>query len=241
MEQEERREEEEEEDEPSPPAPHSPQDSGRDQDTSPPPNGMMPSPSSNDDFIVDGFDFSTGVSICHVLASDSGDEEEEVMAPVKGPQQLSSALMKVLGVSKPQHPQHGEQCLHADLSLSDGRVPLSADMLVGGMASNPVRAMTLEEIEEHSSPRAASKHSPQQQFAFDKFLAQIQSSSSHEERRPPDMMHHSSEVSLQAPSMRLPHPPLTAAGPPVRASPAMMAGVLEDHSARVAALNTPFQ
>ena len=114
-------------------------------------------------------------------------------------------------------------------------------MLVGGMASNPVRAMMLEEIEERGSPRAASKHSPKQQFAFDKFLAQIQSSSSHEERRPPDMLHHGSEVSVQASSMRLPHPPPTAAGPPVRASPAMMAGVLEDHSARVAALNTPFQ
>ena len=131
MEQNERKKEEEEkeeeEDDPSPPAPNSPQDSGRDQDPSSlPGSAMLPSLTSNDDFIVDGFDFSTGVSICHVLASDSGDEEEEVMAPVKGPQQLSSALMKVLGVNKPQQPpQPGKQCLLANRSLPDVRIPLS--------------------------------------------------------------------------------------------------------------------
>ena len=67
------------------------------------------SSSPKDDFIVDGFDFSTGVSICHELASDSGDDEEDddelvAISPMKGPQQLGHALMKVLGVK-----QHGQQ------------------------------------------------------------------------------------------------------------------------------------
>lgn len=53
-----------------------------------------------DDFIVDGFDFSTGVSICHELAADSA---EERTLPVEDPALLGSALKRVLGVS--EHPQ----------------------------------------------------------------------------------------------------------------------------------------
>ena len=111
---EEDREEEEKEEKTSPPSHYSPQDGGKEQEAfSLPGDAMLPSSSSpNDDFIVDGFDFSTGVSICHELASDSGDEEESMIAPVKGPLQLGTALMKVLGVSKPPQ-QPGELCQYA--------------------------------------------------------------------------------------------------------------------------------
>lgn len=81
-------------------------------DNKPPLPLSSASSSPHDDFIVDGFDFSTGVSICHELASDSGDdrddEDEVTISPVKGPQQLGNALMKVLGVSSSkQHQHHG--------------------------------------------------------------------------------------------------------------------------------------
>ena len=50
------------------------------------------------------------MSICHELASDSGDDRDEedelTISPAKGPQQLGNALMKVLGVSS-KHQPHG--------------------------------------------------------------------------------------------------------------------------------------
>ena len=138
------------------------------------------SSSPHDDFIVDGFDFSTGVSICHELASDSGDErddEDEVtISPDKGPQQLGSALMKVLGVSSSKQQQHHGMCTIC--SVWSICIVLCVD--VGD--TQPVRAITLEELEDRTAARVSSVNSPKQSSAFDKFLAAMQQNHQSEDR-----------------------------------------------------------
>ena len=65
---------------------------------------------SDNEFILDGFDFSTGVSICQELDMDEDDSRggrikeslsTSLLAPdgVSSPTQLSNALLKVLGVN----------------------------------------------------------------------------------------------------------------------------------------------
>ena len=50
-------------------------------------------------FVLEGFDFSTGLSICHTLEADSDEEQPKPAADVSSSEQLSCALMKVLGIS----------------------------------------------------------------------------------------------------------------------------------------------
>ena len=59
----------------------------------------VPDSPLKDQFVLDGFDFSTGLSICHTLESDSDEEQPEPAADASSSEQLSCALMKVLGIS----------------------------------------------------------------------------------------------------------------------------------------------
>lgn len=114
----------------------------------------LPSSSPNDDqeFILEGFDFSTGVSICRELATDS--DEEDNREKTKDPKltkasneyELTDALMTILQVSGPE-----ERPGHARMNA-------------------PLRAMTLDEIEDtHSSSYDLD------QTAFNKLLAAMTS------------------------------------------------------------------
>ncbi|XP_003387130.1 PREDICTED: uncharacterized protein LOC100639191 isoform X1 [Amphimedon queenslandica] len=115
----------------------------------------LPSSSPYDDdqeFMLDGFDFSTGVSICRALASDSDEEEatpinnnnnKEGLPAITDKHQLTNALLNVLKI-----PPGGS-----------GEAP-----------TRPLRAMTLDEIEE---PRP--QEVDQDQSAFNKLLAAINS------------------------------------------------------------------
>ena len=52
-----------------------------------------------DQFVLDGFDFSTGLSICHTLESDSDEEQPKpTTVSVSSSEDISSALMKALGI-----------------------------------------------------------------------------------------------------------------------------------------------
>ena len=116
----------------------------------------LPSSSPHDDdheFMLDGFDFSTGVSICQALS----DEDEELptnsnnnkntsLPPLADKHQLTSVLMNVLKIP----PTNGGGGVEA--------------------ASRPLRAMTLDEIEE---PRP--QEVDHDQTAFNKLLAVINS------------------------------------------------------------------
>ena len=117
-------------------------------------SGVVSSTSPRDDqeFILEGLDFSSGLSICHALASDSDDEEDHIKTTnnkfpqVADKQELTSALRNILQVQG-DHPE------------SFGKVP-------------PLRAMTLDEIEEPRPPASRD----QDQTAFNKFLATMKSS-----------------------------------------------------------------
>lgn len=114
----------------------------------------LPSSSPNDDqeFILDGFDFSTGVSICRELATDSDEEDnhgktqDSKLTKAANEHELTDALMTILQVSgseeRPGHP---------------------------GM-NKPLRAMTLDEIEDTQSPSY-----DHDQTAFNKLLAAMTS------------------------------------------------------------------
>ena len=103
--------------------------------------------------MLDGFDFSTGVSICRALASDSDEEEatpinnnndnKEGLPAITDKHQLTNALLNVLKI-----PPGG----------------------TGEAPTRPLRAMTLDEIEE---PRP--QEVDQDQSAFNKLLAAINS------------------------------------------------------------------
>lgn len=59
--------------------------------------------SPQDQFMLEGFDFSNGLSIYKTFESDSDDEQPEpVILPTSAsnPEQLSNALMMVLGVCR---------------------------------------------------------------------------------------------------------------------------------------------
>lgn len=100
---------------PSPPS-SSPADIKDDCDSGLPSSSPL---DDNQEYMLDGFDFSTGVSICQTLASESDDEIDSNSLSDKN--QLASALMNVLNISK------GDQ---------------------NELSNRPLRAMTLDEIEE---------------------------------------------------------------------------------------------
>lgn len=52
-----------------------------------------------DQFVLDGFDFSTGLSICHTLESDSDEEQPTLTtSDSSNSEELGSTLMKMLGI-----------------------------------------------------------------------------------------------------------------------------------------------
>lgn len=76
------------------------------------PAPLEPPPEEDNEFILDGFDFSTGVSICQELDLDDDEPVSSqegvavpppgpvVSKPIKDPSELSNALLKALGVGK---------------------------------------------------------------------------------------------------------------------------------------------
>ena len=104
--------------------------------------------------MLEGFDFSTGLSICHELESDSDDDnvlEKPWLPPVvSNEQQLTSALINVLGVGKEAGPG-----------------------MTQAVSSSKIKAVTLDEIEE-----PVTKVNDTDQSAFNNLLAVM--SPSHE-------------------------------------------------------------
>lgn len=111
----------------------------------------LPSCSPLDDeheYMLDGFDFSTGVSICQTLASDSEEESNDPIPNNANKYQLTTALMNVLNI--PGEHQEG---------------------VVNETPTRSLRVMTLDEIEE-PHPQ---DNGDQDQTAFNKLLAAINS------------------------------------------------------------------
>lgn len=104
-------------------------------------------PKNTEEFILDGFDFSTGLSICHELATDN-EEEKQMLPNVKDKHQMTNALMSMLGVPKEEENK-----------------------------SNPLynkpdqRVLTLEELEEPIISQTDIDHT-----AFNRLLAALESS-----------------------------------------------------------------
>ncbi len=106
----------------------------------------LPSSCPNDDddeYILDGFDFKSVLSICQELASDN--EYEEPLSTVTDSIELENALISVLGISN-----------------TDGSVNTENNQ-------SHVRAMTLDEIEGQTDVTTDGID----QTAFNKFLASI--------------------------------------------------------------------
>lgn len=80
----------------------------------------------DNEFIIDGFDFSTGVSICQDLDLDedegrAGRTVPENILLSKDPTQLGNVLMKALGVDKDQEPKPLQHYKESTSSTNTGR------------------------------------------------------------------------------------------------------------------------
>ncbi len=85
----------------------------------------------DNEFILDGFDFSTGLSICQALDldEDEGNDAEvakgrPVLTPntAKDPSELGNALMKALGVGKEQESAEPKSPHQHPTTLSTGEL-----------------------------------------------------------------------------------------------------------------------
>ena len=142
----------------------------------------LPSSCPNDEddgFMLDGFDFKSVLSICQELASESGDNEpskksRNSLSTARDENQLTSALISVLGISKDGSGCSGEEEV-------TGRYPPPNQEQQQPMGRKPqLKAMTLDEIEGQNLSQE-----DVDQSAFNRFLASMEAKPSPRDTKMP--------------------------------------------------------
>lgn len=160
--------------------PDSPKENRR-QAGDPEPQAPTPSPQEDNEFILDGFDFSTGVSICQALDLDDDEasaataEGLSVLPPRPGaaePSELSSVLLKALGMTQGSEQRHQSPPVLTNTGISN--------KVISG--APPANALTLEQIHAREDiypsqyqPPTSTSSVGEGMEAFNKLLAALES------------------------------------------------------------------